>query len=169
MGVTFPEDFRASLLVHDGQESDSEVSFCPATCPLASLERIVEQYQEVQQLVEPVEGDPPLDLEDHFINILYYSNRIPIAGTQWFDGDNSYLDLAPGPRGTSGQLVTTTSECDFVVLDRSFEKFFERYVKLLESGALVWRDGAVAPKDADFEGHPADDLALINYEGIRNV
>ena len=89
MGLVFPDDFRASLLVHDGQESDASVTpWCPATCPLASLERMVAQHQEVQGLVEPVEGDPPLDLEDHFINILYYSNRIPIAGTPWFDASN---------------------------------------------------------------------------------
>jgi hypothetical protein len=48
-------------------------------------------------------------------------------------------------------------------------KFFERYVNARESGALAWQDGAVAPKDGAFDGHPADELALINYEGLPDV
>lgn len=168
MGLALPEDFRASLRVHDGQEAAADVvPWCPATGPLASLERIVGQHRELQALAAPVPDPPPLDLLDHFVNVLYHPARIPVAGTPWFDGDNTYLDLAPGPAGTSGQLVTTTSECDFALLDLGFGRFLERYVGMLERGELVWRDGAVAPRDGAFRGHPADALARVSYLGLR--
>lgn len=32
--------------------------------------------------------------------------RIPIAGSAYWDGDISFIDLAHGPKGVTGQLVT---------------------------------------------------------------
>ncbi len=162
MGVSFPAGFRESLRVHDGQVAGPEVvPWCPATCPLVSLARMVERYREERTLGGRPEDAPPLDLEDHFQLLLLHPLRIPIAGTPWFDGDLTYLDLTPGPAGAVGQVVTTTSECDFVLLDTSFEAFFDRYLRLLESGALTWDGQAVVPAGRPSRGHPADALARI--------
>jgi cell wall assembly regulator SMI1 len=161
MGLTFPAGFRASLALHDGQtafESGSETCFpwMPGCAPLAPVQKMLEQWKEVQALADEYPPPAELDNDDHLRSGVYRKGRIPIAGTRYWDGDNVYLDLDPGPKGTAGQLITTVTECDFVVLDRSFEAALERWVTALEDGSWIY------DRDENAE-HPRDEKPHSNH------
>jgi cell wall assembly regulator SMI1 len=169
MKLRFPADFRASLLCHDGQETndaeakayqDEHGGFCgfewmPGCSPLATLDAIVEQWEDEQENVS--EDDEPEVIEKGLLhNVMSHPRRIPIAGTPYWDGDNTYIDLFPGPKGAEGQLVTFVTECDLVVLGPSIGAALELYVQALESGDWVHdaKKGHVRPKGEKPNQHP---------------
>lgn len=139
MKLVLPSDFRASLLLHDGQKGEQEELFewMPGCSPLASLEAIVEQWaDEVDNIDEDDDDDEPaVDEDPRLHGAIFHAKRIPIAGTPYWDGDNTHIDLFPGPKGTSGQLITFVTECDRVVLGESFSAALTSYADALESGA----------------------------------
>jgi cell wall assembly regulator SMI1 len=176
MKLRFPTDFRASLLCHDGQETndaeaeayrDEHGGFCgfewmPGCSPLATLDAIVERWEEEQENID--EDDEPKVIEKGLLHdSLWHPRRIPIAGSPYWDGDNTYIDLFPGPKGTEGQLITFVTECDLVVLGPSIGRALELYVQALESGAWVYDDkkGFVRPKGEKPDQYPneADEFA----------
>lgn len=153
MRLTLPADFRASLLLHDGQEGDQEDLFewMPGCSPLASLEAIVEQWVDEKDTSEEDENDEPAVDEDERLHLaIFHPKRVPIAGTPYWDGDTTHLDFFPGPKGKDGQLITLVTECDRVVLGSSFSAALESYVDALESGA--W-------KGASTREHPSQAFA----------
>jgi cell wall assembly regulator SMI1 len=143
MHLRFPADFRASLLLHDGQEGDEDDLFewMPGCSPLASLESIVEQWKDEQSNADDDDEEPSVIEDGYLHNVLFHPKRIPIAGTPDWDGDTSHLDLFPGPDGTKGQLITRVTESDMVVLGSSFSKAIEQYVVGLESGSWTGESG----------------------------
>ncbi len=145
MKLTFPADFRASLLLHDGQQrkpgdDDPETStlfeWMPGSGALASLSAIVAQWKDERENDEEEDDEP--EIEGGVYNVMSHPRRIPIAGSEWWDGDNTYLDLHPAPKGKSGQLITFTSECDVALLGTSFRAALESYVQALDSGDWVF-------------------------------
>lgn len=102
MKLNFPAAFRASLLLHDGQDAkDDTFEWMPGCSPLASLDAIVEQWVDEQEQVDP--DEPKKAVEGGLLwNVLWHPRRVPIAGTPYWDGDNTYLDLHPGPKGHRG-------------------------------------------------------------------
>jgi cell wall assembly regulator SMI1 len=149
MGMAFPEDFRASLLVHDGQEPGEHdldtKDWLPGHAPLASLDAIVTRWQEECRIYEQFgAGDAPEEIEGGALyHYLAHPKRIPIAGNPWWDQDNTYIDLYPGPTGKPGQLAMFGKGVFGVVHGPSFRGALELFVAGLESG--VWRyDGAEA-------------------------
>jgi cell wall assembly regulator SMI1 len=167
MGLTFPPDFRASLLLHEGQTTFGDGSapsfpWLPGCPQLAPLRQIVSQHKEIQGLADEY---PPPDAFDDGRRLragTYRKGRIPIAGTPWWDGDSTYIDLDPGPEGTPGQIITMVSECDFVVLGQSFEDALARWVGALESGEWTYdRDKRAEHRqgDAPHAGHPSFQFA----------
>lgn len=157
MKLAFPPDFVASLLVHDGEEDydgdPARFDWMPGCDRLAPLASIVEQWADEQENAEEDDdGDARIVEGGRFRNVLWSPRRIPIAGSPYWDGDNTYLDFIPGPKGTDGQLVTMVTECDFVVLAPSFRAAFEGHVELLESG--VWPPKKIA-------GHPSGVFAKL--------
>lgn len=166
LGAPLPAGYRASLALHDGQTSFASggrgLPWMAGCAPLAPLAKVLEQWAEVQSLA--AEFPPPDALEDadRVRSGTYRAQRIPIAGTPYWDGDTTYLDLDPGPAGTSGQLITLVSECDFVTLGPSFESALARWVEALESGAWVFDATALAVHAAGeppHRGHPAERFA----------
>lgn len=137
MKLAFPSDFRASLLLHDGQEGAQEELFewMPGCSPLASLDAIVAQWSDELENADDEDEEPAVDEDPRLHRAIFHAKRIPIAGTPYWDGDNTHVDLFPGPKGKSGQLVTFVTECDRVVLGESFSAALESYVEALESGA----------------------------------
>lgn len=71
------------------------------------------------------------------------------------------LDFVPGPNGTSGQVITDITECDFIVLGESFDAYFSKIVSLMESGVLAIR------YSDDYESHilgQSGELDLVDAE-----
>ncbi|MBK7396206.1 MAG: hypothetical protein IPJ34_07885 [Myxococcales bacterium] len=81
----------------------------PGSGALAPLEQIVAQWKDERD--NDQEDDEP-EAEGGIYTVMSHPRRIPIAGSRWWDGDNTYLDLHPAPKGTEGQLIMFTSECD---------------------------------------------------------
>jgi cell wall assembly regulator SMI1 len=158
MKLELPADLRASILLHDGQEPVDEESelfpWMPGCSPLASLEWIVERWKEERD----EEGDAEDDAvsEDGFVHTtLWHPSRVPLAGTPDWDGDNTYVDLYPGPQGTRGQLITFVTECDLTAIAPSLAAALESYVGALERGDWIYKNDDVRPKRRG-SGHPAD-------------
>lgn len=171
MKLRFPADFRASLLLHDGQErgpdddaSDTSTLFewMPGSGALAPLEQIVAQWKDERDNDE--EDDEP-EAEGGVYDVMSHPRRIPIAGSRWWDGDNTYLDLHPAPKGTEGQLIMFTSECDLALLGTSFRAALESYLHALDSGDWVFdaKKGHVRPKNEKPSEHPHEGEVFAAY------
>ncbi len=158
VGIKFPADYRAWLKIHDGQAQGTELEWAPGCNILAPLAEVVKQWKEEKANAEEYPGNGRLENEERTIADVFQARRLPIAGTEYWDGDKTYLDFIPGPAGKDGQLIALVTECDFSVLGESFEAFLDAYLGLLESGALKWDDGSVVPARGDWE-HPADWLS----------
>lgn len=163
LGLTLPPGYRASLALHDGQATfangEPSLPWMPGCAPLAPLAAVLEQWAQLQELA--AEYPPPDDTQhgDRIKSGTYRTRTIPIAGSQYWDGDTTYVDLDPGPAGAAGQLITMFTECDFVALGPSFEAALARWVTALEEGTWVYsaEAGDVHPAgEPPHAAHPAD-------------
>ena len=174
MKLQFPDDMRESLLLFDGQDSALQpLMWSPGCGYLATLEEIVAQHAESVDDAEEYEspdepkatdaGKSKKQAQDggRIRNVLFDAKRIPIAGAPYFDGDVTYIDLDPGPKGVCGQIITLTSECDFIVLGSTLREHLTSYIEALESGELVLSaENDVVPKgDRFWQEHPGGWLA----------
>lgn len=152
IGIDFPEDFRASLLVHDGQEpgdgDDDAFEWLPGHARLASLDRIVDAWRrDKETFVTHHSDEPATPIEgDKLVHYLWHPRRVPIAGNPWFDQDNTYLDFVPGPRGKQGQLVMFGKGVFGAWHGPSFGEALALYVRGLEKGEWLYRDGQCLPR-----------------------
>lgn len=141
LGFALPPDLRASYLAHDGQDdADDSFEFLPGCDRLQPLEAVVARWEEEVDLAAAYapEDEDACD-EDELIHLaLWHPRRVPIAGNPYWDQDNTHCDLFPGPKGTSGQIITLVSECDLVVLGPSLERALSMYLAALESGAWIF-------------------------------
>lgn len=136
LGVQFPEEYKTFLLLHDGQEDGASMPWSLGREQLRPLSAVLEQWRYEQDFVaDAVDG---LDESETFHLALHHPRRIPIAGTQWYDGDTTYLDFHPGPKGRPGQILGLVSECDFEVFGTDIASMLEEHARRLEAGELVW-------------------------------
>lgn len=162
-GIVLPADMRESLLAHDGQQTDETIAFSPCGGFYGSIENISEKWTDDQELAEefPLSTTETQD-GGRILDGVFSVKRMPVAGAPYWDGDNTYLDFAPGPKGTPGQVIQLTSECDFVVLASCFSEYLERLLSTLESGALVYNaeiEDLLPKGHAYWEENPGEWLA----------
>lgn len=168
IGRRFPDDFRASLLLHDGQHGDGSKEgvfpWMPGCAPLASLARIEPAYRNERQW-DDEDAPGVCEYDARLMGFVRHPGRVPIAGNRWWDGDNSYLDFTPGPAGRPGQLICFISECDLAVLGESFSDALEAYVTALERGDWVWDPeiGGTAHKHQAAGSYPHQADAFARY------
>jgi cell wall assembly regulator SMI1 len=163
MKLKFPADLRESLLLHDGQEEEPDFEWMPACSPLQPLHALVERWEEERDLESEDDSDDDSEADARMKSCLFHAKRVPIAGTEYWDGDNTYVDLAPGSKGKVGQLITFVTECDLVVLGPSLRDALDRYATMLESGKLVWdkKGRSVVPAKKKWKGNPAEDFTTM--------
>jgi cell wall assembly regulator SMI1 len=165
LGLQFPADYRASLLAHDGQDVGEEpFEWLPGCSPLKPLSAVIERWTEEQELAAEF-PDPENQTEGPLHTVLWHPKRIPIAGSPWWDGDNTYVDLHPSPTGTVGQITTFVTECDLECLGSSLRSALERYLAALESGDWVYSKAKdrVAPKDEPPDEYPNESARFAQY------
>ncbi len=153
MGLTFPPDYRAALLVHDGQAAGSPLfPWMPGCAPLAPVGRIVELWKKLQKPAGAAKKKPEvIDPGARVKPGVARPGRIPIA-------DGVFLDLDPGPTGVAGQLLATLDGRDPFVLDASFTAALERWASVLERQIWTYDPArhTVLPRAAPmFQGNPA--------------
>lgn len=138
LGLRFTDDFRAWLLIHDGEDWQQGIRWLENGMRWLPVAQILEQWQ-IQQTYYARWGEEDADDyqdEDRIRNVVYHPKRIPIAES---DADAwLWLDFTPGPAGIAGQVITSITECDFIVLGSSFRAFLARYAELLETGVYYY-------------------------------
>jgi cell wall assembly regulator SMI1 len=162
LGLPLPADYRELIKFADGQDKHS-FPWMPGCDRLAPVATVAPQLAEERGLASEFPASSDEECEGWTYRGRYFANRLPIAGSQWWDGDVTYLDMAPGPKGKVGQLVTMTSECDFAVLGESLGQALERYAAALASGDLAWHADKKALSlrgEKPFSGHMAYKFAV---------
>ncbi len=137
LGHKLPAEYRAWLAIANGQETTG-LSILPRGGWLISHDRVIEQWTHERGFdLDGDDYDAAAGEEDEPVRpFVFHPRRITIGGWQFLDGDNTLLDLIPGPVGTEGQVMTFVSECEFEVIGTSFGAFLEGVAKLVESGTL---------------------------------
>lgn len=136
LGVKLPEDFKASLRIHDGQEPGCDVTWLPFAQQLGSLDSLVSCWKDDRKYFDDKEMAQRLDwLDDgkRVRQVHLHPQHIPFAGSRYWDYGRLLLDFIPGPKGTTGQVIAR-DDIDFVFVSPSYGAFLEQVVKQLESG-----------------------------------
>jgi cell wall assembly regulator SMI1 len=138
LGVTFPEDVRASYLIHNGQSSESGALF--GTFQLLALENIRDEWSVWKDLLDAGDFDDARSEPDGPIVTDWWHPRwIPL--TYNGGGDHHCLDLAPAPGGDVGQIIEMWhDDAARCVEARSFRAWLETYADELEQGHYSYSD-----------------------------
>lgn len=141
LGVSFPDDFRESLKIHNGQDPDAPRFLYGYE--LLSLSRIVDEwniwrellkgghFDDSHEAVEPDEG-----IKQRWWDVGW----IPITADG--AGNNYCLDLAPTPEGNLGQIIDMDHEVvTRSLLAPSFSSWLEGQIAELETGNYELVDG----------------------------
>lgn len=163
-GEPLPAEYVELLRIADGQADDPDFEWllgCDRLAPLASAMAQLAEERELAAEYPPPDG---LDLEDHVRVGRYHVGRIPIAGSRYWDGDNTFVDLDPGPAGTREQVITMTTECDFALMGTSLSDALTRWADALEQGRVTWDAEARSFRDAKgepFSAHSALEICVL--------
>lgn len=131
LGVDFPEDFRESLRIHDGQDDSCQVMWLPIAQRLGSLASLVQCWKDDRTYYEP-------DAEDHVSEdgtvrtVHQHPKHIPIAGSAYWDYDRLMLDFAPGPKGQVGQVIAR-NDIDIELVAPTFRDLLAQVAEQLAS------------------------------------
>lgn len=164
MGVTFPDDIRIAYLRHDGASTDQKVG---ASCLLfyptswwASLSEMVSHWQMKIEVSESLRHDDPDGFfpsyepwwNDLKIHPVWWSDKwIPIGLTSTPTG--VYFDLAPAPKGTTGQLIVDRGMQDPEWIASSLNHYLEMLIDRVERKIFVFGEGwALADPDQSVYG-----------------
>ena len=149
IGRAVPPELRELMRLADGQDEDfveQDLTWLPSA-RLLSVEAIERSWADARPWDRELETEELQDVE-RIRRLVRHPAWIPIAGDAEAD---LFLDLAPGPKGTVGQLISFVSESELKVIAPSLGAFFETYAGLIEEGALIIRKGAygwsVAPAE----------------------
>jgi cell wall assembly regulator SMI1 len=140
MGVTLPEDIRASYRIHNGQRNDmpgAEYGFgILGAEDFLSLENMVEQWHTPTELLregkfEGITVDSSEEVKPDWWNPKW----VPVT----FSGGNNYcIDLDPAPSGKVGQIIAVWFDApERGVIADSFMEWLEDFADRLEAGEYV--------------------------------
>ncbi len=140
MGVTLPEDFRASYRIHNGQRHDAGGTGIFEAETFLSLERIVENWRGWKQVrdagrFDGIQSEPEAGIRADWWNPKW------IPFTHDGCGNHDCLDLDPAPDGEIGQVISMWhDDVERSILASSFREYVEQFVDDLEAGEYVLFD-----------------------------
>ena len=163
IGVSLPDDFKASYRIHDGQEYDAP-GFIPESmsgyqdCPYGflSLEGIVDQWRPLKKLIDKgdfADADARARPSRGIAKVWWHSGWIPFASNG--GGDHYCIDVAPSAAGNVGQVIVVWHDnpVRHLIAD-SFSDFLWRLAEALTSGRYrssdEWEGGLVKRRVRDF-------------------
>ncbi len=135
LSIRFPDDFRASLRVHDGQDPEPSILWLPGVPQLGSLESIVNCWTQDRAFYEATEADET-DERSRVRQTFHHPRHIAFAGSAHWDYDRLLFDFEPGPEGHAGQIIMR-SDVEFLFLVRTFRELMEKTVEGLENGTIA--------------------------------
>jgi cell wall assembly regulator SMI1 len=134
--VVLPQDFRDSLLRHNGQRGSYWRCSLVNGADLLGAGDIIKYWQMWALVVaDSNETDPPENTSDEIAtDVIWHPKWIPFAVT----GNNmSYvIDLAPRSKGSVGQVFTHASGSPGEILARSFTEWLEGLASKLARRSL---------------------------------
>jgi cell wall assembly regulator SMI1 len=143
LSIEFPEDFKASYRLHNGQSTYGYGLI--NGCELLSLERIRDEWQVWKTLLESgtfqtEDGqDQGCEPAPGVCNVWWHPKWIPFT----YDGGGNHdcLDLNPTESGTAGQIITMWhDEPAREIVAPSFQAWLNQYAESLEAGRLVFSE-----------------------------
>jgi cell wall assembly regulator SMI1 len=143
MGLTLPEDFKASYRIHNGDYKINLVS----GMTIFSLADIVSEWQMFKELDEGEtwsDAGPPYYVEHSLAGSKFEAIQPVWWDTHWIPfgrdlaGNCCCIDLAPTPKGSPGQIIDWDHEVGpSRVLASSFSDMLSTFANDLEAGAYV--------------------------------
>lgn len=148
LGTVLPSDLRESLLIHNGQIDDSDVGFMNGQ-EFLSVDRIRSEWSVWKELLDngefsDSESDPGKGIRSDWWNQFW----VPLT----YDGAGNHycIDLAPGPGGKVGQMITMWhDDAERSLLAPSYRLWLESYASALEQGRVVFSEDYNGLVDAD--------------------
>ena len=134
IGLKFPEELKEYFLTFNGEDFSKYEGleyggfpWLPDVAGLSSLKDIVEAWKEEQEWME----DNEFEGFEYYCNEkirweYWHDHRIPIAFGAFSEGDIVYVDLTPGPKGTSGQIILRPHGMAHQLIDVSLKNALER-------------------------------------------
>ncbi|MDF2935464.1 MAG: cell wall assembly/cell proliferation coordinating protein [Paenibacillaceae bacterium] len=155
-GITLPEEFRALYRSHNG-EGEGLSGFW-AGFGWMKLEAVLGEWRGLQQSAYTIVSDKPGQIREG----AFQTGWIPFGD----DGGGSFLvmDLAPGPEGSYGQIITIDHNSDIsYVIAGSLSELFAFIEKGLSSGDLTisQEEDEAAMVLTWKEGHLFDDVQAL--------
>jgi cell wall assembly regulator SMI1 len=146
LGVTLPDDVRASYRRHDGQQTDASLGIAVGGGftyggDFLSLEGILDQWTVWKDLLdsdtfEGIQSDPQPGIKPDWWNAKW----IPI--THDGSGNHLCLDMDPAPGGSEGQIITMWHDGgEREVMAASFTDWLTQLADEYERGEWVYSEG----------------------------
>lgn len=168
-GLTLPDDVRASLRIHDGQQ-DWVSPGAIVGVPFDRLERIAGSLEFWRSLHRDQQlSDVDCEFDEECTSYPEDAIRLQWCNPNWvpignWDGNCYGIDLDPGPNGVLGQVINFgRDEQQKFVLALSWGQYLEDIADELEAGNLV------VTRDAKGEvvsfGPPGRDEQFPNFYG----
>ncbi len=131
MGLQFPDDLRASYLLHDG----SGDTLFPWGFVLLGLEEMVRDWRTLRRLFE--KENWPAEPDDPIRPVHWDALWVPAVSNE--SGDYHFVDLDPAPGGTVGQVICFHHEVGPIrVLANGFGEWLGGYADQLEAGIYYY-------------------------------
>lgn len=136
LGVTLPDEVRASYPIHDGQSPDGPGLM--DAWEFLSLSRMLDEWRIWKGLLDGGDlADAKSEPEEGVADDWWNPKWIPL--TYSGSGDHHCLDLAPTPDGEVGQIILMYHDIPTrQVVARSFGAWLEAFADDLEAGCYVY-------------------------------
>ncbi|MGA7730176.1 MAG: SMI1/KNR4 family protein [Chloroflexia bacterium] len=138
LGVTLPDDVRASYKIHDGQSLDN-AGLLEAR-EFLSLERIKDEWKVWKDLLDAGDFEGTLsEPHDGIKNDWWNPAWIPLT----YDGSGNHdcLDLDPAPGGKKGQIIEMWhDDPERVLVSHGFREWLEEFADGLEADEYAMSD-----------------------------
>ena len=136
LGVTFPEDVRASYRIHDGQSPEGPGIM--DAWEFLSLSRMLDEWRIWKGLLDGGDlADAKSEPEEGVADDWWNPKWVPL--TYSGSGDHHCLDLAPMPGGEVGQIVLMYHDIPTrQVVAQSLGEWLKDFADDLEAGRYVY-------------------------------
>ncbi|MCG5059967.1 MAG: SMI1/KNR4 family protein [Limnoraphis sp. WC205] len=151
LGVDFPEDFKQSYRIHNGQHEDSYSLF--PNLQFLSLQGIIEIYKKWPEFLDEKFICDPEDVSEGIWNGWWHPKWIPF--TLESNGACECVDLAPATGGNVGQVIIVEwKESTRGLIAPSFRAYLETFAEALEQGKYQFSE---------------DDYGLVNLVDFERL